>query len=124
MPKSAQTLIQEISTCLGASTFSTATSSYPTDRRPIQLNQPSHFAAQPSYKNLTLQQMLTVPTKSTLAVLEMWNVPRNNPMSVHQACLLATRNGGLALRRQDIGVLAVGAKADIVVFNGGLSTAL
>lgn len=51
-------------------------------------------------------------------VLDKWNVPTNNPMSVNQAFLLATRHGGLALRRQDIGILAEGAKADIVVFSG------
>lgn len=51
-------------------------------------------------------------------VLDKWNVPTNNPMSVNQAFLLATRHGGLALRRQDIGVLVEGAKADIVIFNG------
>jgi cytosine/adenosine deaminase-related metal-dependent hydrolase len=45
-------------------------------------------------------------------------VARNNPMSVNQAFLLATRSGGLALRRPDIGVLREGAKADIVVFDG------
>jgi cytosine/adenosine deaminase-related metal-dependent hydrolase len=39
-------------------------------------------------------------------------------MKVEQAFLLATRQGGLALRRPDIGVLQVRAKADIVVFNG------
>ncbi|KZV86705.1 Metallo-dependent hydrolase [Exidia glandulosa HHB12029] len=44
-------------------------------------------------------------------------VPANNPMSVNQAFLLATRNGGRALRRDDLGVLAVGAKADITVFS-------
>ncbi|PVH75081.1 Metallo-dependent hydrolase [Cadophora sp. DSE1049] len=51
-------------------------------------------------------------------VLDKWNVPTNNPMSVNQAFLLATRHGGLALRRQDIGILTKGAKADIVVFSG------
>ena len=39
-------------------------------------------------------------------------------MSVTQAFLLATRNGALALRRSDIGVLAPGAKADLLVWNG------
>lgn len=39
-------------------------------------------------------------------------------MTVEQAFLLATRQGGRALRRDDIGVLKVGAKADIVVWNG------
>ncbi|OCL09623.1 putative chlorohydrolase family protein [Glonium stellatum] len=47
-----------------------------------------------------------------------WQIPRNNPMSVNQAFLLATRAGGLALRRPDIGVLVEGAKADLVVFDG------
>lgn len=50
--------------------------------------------------------------------LQQWKVPTNNPMSVNQAFLLATRNGGLALRRPDLGIIAVGAKADIVVIDG------
>ena len=45
-------------------------------------------------------------------------LPANNPMSVNQAFLLATRNGGLALRREDLGVLEVGAKADLLVWDG------
>ncbi|KAG8630213.1 hypothetical protein KVT40_001832 [Elsinoe batatas] len=45
-------------------------------------------------------------------------LPNANPMEVEQAFLLATRQGGKALRRDDIGVLKVGAKADIVIFNG------
>ncbi|GIJ92652.1 hypothetical protein Asppvi_001930 [Aspergillus pseudoviridinutans] len=51
-------------------------------------------------------------------VLDHWDIPPNNPMSVEQAFLLATRGGGLALRRPDIGVLVEGAKADLVVFDG------
>lgn len=51
-------------------------------------------------------------------VLRDWRVPYNSPMSVVQAFHLATRAGGLALRRPDIGVIAVGAKADILVFDG------
>ena len=47
-----------------------------------------------------------------------WQIPPNNPMSVNQAFLLATRAGGLAMRRPDVGVLVEGAKADIVVFDG------
>ncbi|KAH2770836.1 hypothetical protein KXW10_005937 [Aspergillus fumigatus] len=50
--------------------------------------------------------------------LDCWDIPPNNPMSVEQAFLLATRAGGLALRRPDIGVLVEGAKADLVVFDG------
>jgi cytosine/adenosine deaminase-related metal-dependent hydrolase len=45
-------------------------------------------------------------------------LPRQNPMDVEQAFLLVTRQGGRAVRRADIGVLQVGAKADIVVVNG------
>src|SRR5262249_30570765 len=37
--------------------------------------------------------------------LESWKIANDNPMSVNQAFLLATRNGGLALRRPDIGVI-------------------
>jgi cytosine/adenosine deaminase-related metal-dependent hydrolase len=51
-------------------------------------------------------------------VLDRWQVPDSCPMSVNQAFLLATRNGGLALKRPDLGVIAPGAKADIVVFKG------
>ncbi|GIK07561.1 hypothetical protein Aspvir_003227 [Aspergillus viridinutans] len=51
-------------------------------------------------------------------VLDHWDIPPNNPMSVEQAFLLAARAGGLALRRPDIGVLVEGAKADLVVFDG------
>lgn len=50
--------------------------------------------------------------------LRDWRIPSNSPMSVHQAFLLATRAGGLALRRPDVGVLQEGAKADVVVFDG------
>lgn len=45
-------------------------------------------------------------------------IPKENPMSVEDAFLLATRQGGRAVRRDDIGVLKVGAKADLVVFSG------
>jgi len=38
-------------------------------------------------------------------------------MTVRQAFLLGTRNGGLALKRPDLGVLREGAKADILVFS-------
>ncbi|KAM5345230.1 hypothetical protein ACJ41O_011092 [Fusarium nematophilum] len=50
--------------------------------------------------------------------LDRWRIPVSNPMSANQAFLLATRNGGLALRRDDIGVIAPGAKADLVVWDG------
>lgn len=45
-------------------------------------------------------------------------IPGNNPMTVEDAFLLATRQGGRAVRRNDLGVLKVGAQADIVVWNG------
>ncbi|PQE32658.1 amidohydrolase family protein [Rutstroemia sp. NJR-2017a WRK4] len=50
--------------------------------------------------------------------LEGGKLPNANPFSVEQGFLMATRQGGLALKRPDIGVIQVGAKADIVVFNG------
>ncbi|KAK5080204.1 hypothetical protein LTR70_007791 [Exophiala xenobiotica] len=43
-------------------------------------------------------------------------VPANNPMSVADAFLLATQKGGEALGRDDVGVISVGARADVVVF--------
>ncbi|RYP36187.1 hypothetical protein DL767_003519 [Monosporascus sp. MG133] len=50
--------------------------------------------------------------------LDRWEIPAGNPFSVNQAFLLATRNGGLALGRKDLGVIAPDAKADIVVWDG------
>jgi hypothetical protein len=47
-----------------------------------------------------------------------WQLSSTSPMSVEQAFLLATRNGGLAVRRPDLGVIEVGAKADLVVWDG------
>lgn len=59
----------------------------------------------------------TVRHQSYLNTLKKDQLPNSNPMTVEQAFLLATRQGGRALRRDDIGVLKVGAKADIVVWN-------
>lgn len=50
--------------------------------------------------------------------LDRWQIPGQNPFSVNQAFLLATRNGGLALGRPDLGVISPGAKADIIVWDG------
>ncbi|CAI6237429.1 unnamed protein product [Periconia digitata] len=60
----------------------------------------------------------TVRNTNYRKTLDAGLIPNKTPMKVEQAFLLATRQGGLALRRPDIGVLQVGAKADIVVFNG------
>ncbi|KAJ7364535.1 amidohydrolase [Mycena albidolilacea] len=49
--------------------------------------------------------------------LDRFKIPSNTPMTVRQAFLLGTRNGGLALKRPDLGVLRVGAKADVLVFS-------
>ncbi|KAK7420248.1 hypothetical protein QQX98_002903 [Neonectria punicea] len=69
---------------------------------------------------LTQARIWLQATRQTLhrKTLQNWEVPVNNPMSVNQAFLLATRSGGLALRRDDLGVLAEGAKADLVVWDG------
>ncbi|KAH6625923.1 hypothetical protein C7974DRAFT_434884 [Boeremia exigua] len=45
-------------------------------------------------------------------------VANRNPMSANQGFLLATRSGAQAIRRNDLGVLRIGAKADIVVYDG------
>lgn len=57
-------------------------------------------------------------------VLEDWNIPTRNPMSAYQAFMLATRAGGQALRRPDLGVISVGAKADLVVWDAQNSPSL
>ncbi|KAK7016360.1 putative amidohydrolase [Favolaschia claudopus] len=49
--------------------------------------------------------------------LNKFKIPSNTPMSVRQAFLMGTRNGGLALKRPDLGVLREGAKADVLVFS-------
>ncbi|KAK6974317.1 putative amidohydrolase [Favolaschia claudopus] len=49
--------------------------------------------------------------------LNNFKIPSNTPMSVRQAFLMGTRNGGLALKRPDLGVLREGAKADVLVFS-------
>jgi cytosine/adenosine deaminase-related metal-dependent hydrolase len=57
-------------------------------------------------------------------VLSDWEVPNTSPMDVGQAFSLATRAGGLALRRPDLGVIQEGAKADLIVWNAADSPAL
>ncbi|KAJ7471130.1 hypothetical protein FB451DRAFT_1135424 [Mycena latifolia] len=49
--------------------------------------------------------------------LDRFKIPSNTPMTVRQAFLLGTRNGGLALKRLDLGVLREGATADVLVFS-------
>lgn len=50
--------------------------------------------------------------------LDAGKIPQNCPFDVEEAFLLVTRHGGLAVRREDVGVLREGAKADIVVVDG------
>ncbi|EWY92078.1 hypothetical protein FOYG_08978 [Fusarium oxysporum NRRL 32931] len=45
-------------------------------------------------------------------------IGHTSPFHVEQAFYLATVSGGLALRRDDLGVIKIGAKADLVVFDG------
>jgi cytosine/adenosine deaminase-related metal-dependent hydrolase len=59
-----------------------------------------------------------VRTTNYQKVLDQGKTPRQNPMSVTDAFELLTVQGAQALRRDDIGVLRVGAKADIVCFDG------
>ncbi|RKK66106.1 hypothetical protein BFJ69_g15694 [Fusarium oxysporum] len=78
----------------------------------------THFAF--SIDILTQARLWLQKTRSLLytpVVDQQWKLPKNSPMSADQAFLLATRNGGLALRRPDLGVLAPGAKADLIVWN-------
>lgn len=75
-----------------------------------------HFTYSSSMVQQARMWLQTLRWPNYLAALEDWKVPRNNPMSVQQAFYLITRAGGLALRRQDLGVLRLGAKADINIF--------
>ncbi|OAK99463.1 Metallo-dependent hydrolase [Phaeosphaeriaceae sp. SRC1lsM3a] len=51
-------------------------------------------------------------------LLQRSEIPRTNPMSVQQAFHLMTRAGALALRNPEIGAIAPGMKADLVIFDG------
>ncbi|EXJ60083.1 hypothetical protein A1O7_04233 [Cladophialophora yegresii CBS 114405] len=66
--------------------------------------------------HLWLQTLRADSFNSTLE--DDLKIPYTNPMSVGQAFLLIRRNGALALRRPDLGIIAEGAKADLVVFDG------
>jgi len=60
----------------------------------------------------------TTRLKLFQAVTNSWEMPANSPMSVNQAFILATFNGARAFHREDLGIIAPGAKADLVVYNG------
>lgn len=66
----------------------------------------------------------TTRAKMYANTLGRWEIPNSNPVSVAQAFLLATRNGGLALGRKDLGVITKGAKADLLVWDGRLPSLL
>jgi len=84
----------------------------------ISLGVDTHFTF--SADILTQARLWLQPVRRLLyaEVLSRNEVPSHNPMSANQAFLLATRHGGLALRREDIGVIEEGAKADLVVWDG------
>ncbi|KAI1805198.1 hypothetical protein F4811DRAFT_516216 [Daldinia bambusicola] len=69
---------------------------------------------------LTQARLWLQSTRSRLykTAIDNWQIPANSPMSVNQAFLLATRNGGLALGRPDLGVIKPDAKADILIWDG------
>ncbi|KAB2571020.1 5-methylthioadenosine/S-adenosylhomocysteine deaminase [Lasiodiplodia theobromae] len=79
----------------------------------------THFTFSSDILTQTRLWLQTVRRGAYRRTLEGWAIPTSNPMSVRQAFLLATRNGGLALRRDDVGVVRVGAVADLVLFDGG-----
>lgn len=60
----------------------------------------------------------TVRGRSYEKTLEKGLIPHTNPMSVVDAFLMATRQGGRAVGRDDVGVLNIGAKADVIIVNG------
>ncbi len=78
----------------------------------------THFTYSTDILTQTRLWMQTARSRFYAMVSENWELPANNPMSVAQAFRMATRSGGLALRRPDLGVIAAGAKADLVVWDG------
>lgn len=64
---------------------------------------------------LWLQSVRSVNYQKTL---DQGKTPRRNPMLVTDAFLLATRQGARALRSNDVGMIKIGAKADLVCFDG------
>ncbi|KAF9370951.1 hypothetical protein CPB97_002341 [Podila verticillata] len=68
---------------------------------------------------ITQMRLQLQSTRNILANPVHYNMryANNTAMTVKQAFLLGTRNGGLALHRPDIGVIRKGAKADVVVFS-------
>lgn len=59
-----------------------------------------------------------------LPTLKQDKVPNQSPMQVEQVYLMATRAGGLALRRPDLGVITKGSTADLCFFDGDSPTLL
>lgn len=77
----------------------------------------AHFTFGSSMATQARIWLQAVRARLYFLLLNQWEVPINNPMSARQAFQLATQHGGLALRRPDLGVLKVGAQADVVVWN-------
>lgn len=78
----------------------------------------THFAFSTDILTQARMWLQTTRYRVYKNTLDRWEIPVGNPFSVNQAFLLATRNGGLALGRKDLGVIAPDAKADIVVWDG------
>ncbi|KAF1993543.1 Metallo-dependent hydrolase [Amniculicola lignicola CBS 123094] len=78
----------------------------------------THFAYSTDMIGQARMWLQNLRRRAVDEVLADLKVARNNPMSVEQAFHLITRGGALALRRPDLGILAPGAKADLVVFSG------
>jgi cytosine/adenosine deaminase-related metal-dependent hydrolase len=77
----------------------------------------THFTYSTDILSQARLWLQTVRSKLYTNVLNTWRLPANNPMSVDQAFLLATRSGGLALHRPDLGIIAPGATADLILWD-------
>lgn len=76
----------------------------------------------PSQARLWLQLLRDKNYRHTL--VGRGEIPTNNPMKCDAAFLLMTQKGGEALGRSDLGVIRVGAQADLVIFDMSSSTSL
>ncbi|KAF5121986.1 5-methylthioadenosine/S-adenosylhomocysteine deaminase [Metarhizium anisopliae] len=95
---------------------------HPSDRMFITQDQmalgvDTHFVYSPDLLTQARMWLQASRYNFYMAVFKHWQIPAHNPMSVAQAFKLATRAGGLALRRPDLGVIQVGAKSDLVIWN-------
>lgn len=77
----------------------------------------SVFAFSTSLVHQARVWLQTVRSRLAQLGVDQWTISTDTSMKVDQAFYLATRAGALALRRPDLGIIAEGAKADLVMYD-------